>query len=135
MNIRYFAFALFALVSIFSCKKELMVLGKKHTLKYKDTATLSRGSMFVQIEDIVDSRCPENAVCFWEGEAVVTFLVSDETIPYTVEIAMSNEEPAETTFTTTTGDYKMTLEKVEPYPTSTNINLNEYSVNIILEGL
>lgn len=50
--------------------------GQDFTLRRGGTARLKDGTLTVTFESVADSRCPKNATCVWEGDAIVTLQVA-----------------------------------------------------------
>ena len=78
-----------------------------------------------------DSRCPEGAQCFWEGNAEVKFkfLVADENPVFfnlNTHMGFIND--------TIVGGYKFTLKALNPYPSLKTIILHKsYKAEIEIE--
>lgn len=81
------------------------------------------------ITEILDSRCPSDVVCIWQGEAIVKIKV-DSPVKGTLELSTFHN------LTDTLGSFSFSLIDVSPYPVSTEtIELEEYNVTLKIEEL
>jgi hypothetical protein len=73
-----------------------------------------------------DSRCPRDATCIWEGVAIVRLKVTAGAESTSVDLDTAQQSTA------VVGGYKIHLEDVSPYPTSTRPQLDPtgYSVRL-----
>ncbi len=65
-----------------------------------------------------DSRCPEGANCFWAGRAVIRLDVNGTPVQVTEGMLPDSMQPV-------FGNYRFTLQSLEPYPTVTDLQLSE----------
>ena len=80
------------------------------------------------ITEILDSRCPSDVVCIWQGEAIVKIKV-ESPVAGTLELSTFHNP------TDTLGTYSFSLTDVFPYPVSTQvIALEDYKVTLKIEG-
>jgi hypothetical protein len=98
--------------------------GELSTLQKNKTVTYEK-DIEVKVMEILDSRCPINAVCVWEGEAKVKFEISDA--EYSVLQGESQE------FTFKGNKYRLELKDVVPFPTNENAAEVKSAVFTILE--
>lgn len=85
--------------------------------------------MQLTIDDVQDSRCPLNVVCFWAGEARVKMSIN---IVKEYEIELSTFDHQADTLE----HYEIRLMNVEPYPEIPNkLDINQYSVFIKVSRL
>lgn len=80
---------------------------------------ISNEEIEVRMTQINDSRCPQNVVCIWGGEVIVSFLIpTGDTIKLclggSTDCVSSNE------FSVNGNTYQLILLDVKPYPTTTN---------------
>ncbi|MFZ5940363.1 MAG: hypothetical protein ACOYXB_07295 [Bacteroidota bacterium] len=86
-----------------------------------DTLVLREGECIVNQEEklflcldsvINDSRCPEGAVCFWEGDATAVFDFSVDTVFATLSLHTNHRFPMDTLV----NGYRVKLLWITPYP-------------------
>jgi len=105
-------------------------------LNYEADKTSSDGSVMVLFnKDVIDSRCPLNVICFWEGQAEVTLTVTfGDTEPQDVFLILraNYEELAKDTL----NNYIFTLTDVLPYPEESEvIDQKDYALKLKIEEL
>ncbi|HEY8934978.1 MAG TPA: hypothetical protein VIM65_07140 [Cyclobacteriaceae bacterium] len=85
----------------------------------------------IQVTSIADSRCPDDVICIWAGKADVTFKIDgiDQSVILCPAEAGCNNPYK---FTIDKKHYKLTLNDVTPYPTTTNGN-EEKKAEFIVE--
>lgn len=74
---------------------------------YGESITLPDGSVLEFVEVVEDSRCPADAMCIWQGRAVVALELNGERF----KVAFLGE-PA----SVEVGEYTVTIHEVQPYP-------------------
>jgi hypothetical protein len=104
--------------------------GKAFTLKQGERLQLNADGntrLGLQVEEVSDSRCPEDVVCVWYGNAVVKLKVyssSGKSQVLTFCIGDCRPEPTRGKHTVTAEvggqAYEITLLEVLPYPNSTD---------------
>jgi hypothetical protein len=104
--------------------------GKAFLLKQGERLQVSGNEntrLELQVEEVSDSRCPEDVVCVWYGNAVVKLKVygsSGKSQTLSFCLGECNPEPTRSkhTLTAEVGGqaYEITLLEVLPYPNSTN---------------
>jgi hypothetical protein len=77
---------------------------------------------------ITDSRCPENVVCVWAGEAIARFKIYiDQSSPITLDLYTG-------TIDTTINEYKLSFIDLLPYPnTEIERRFEDYKAKIIIK--
>lgn len=81
--------------------------------------TVSNEEVEVRITQINDSRCPQDVVCIWGGEVIVSFLIpTGQTIDLCLGGSTDCISSAEFSLNDIT--YQLILLDVKPYPTTTN---------------
>lgn len=77
---------------------------------------------------LTDSRCPENVICIWGGEAIARFrIVNDSNAPLFIDLHTG-------TFDTIVNDYKISFIDLFPYPnTEIQRNINDYKAKLIIK--
>jgi hypothetical protein len=110
------------LLSLYSCEKSK----GKHQLVYSDK------ELKLTLNDVHDSRCPEQSICFWEGNAAVKLkaeMNGDKHI-FTLNTYGFNEYNRDTSF----WGYHFELMDVSPYPkTWEKEKLKNYQVDVKVE--
>lgn len=92
-------------------------LQKNESVNY----TVSNEVIEVHITQINDSRCPQDVVCIWGGEVIVSFLIpTGETLELCLGGSTDCVSSSEFSFNGNT--YQLILLDVKPYPTTTNGN-------------
>lgn len=73
----------------------------------------------VRVTQVNDSRCPQDVICIWGGEVIVSFLIpTGETIDLCLGGSTDCISSAEFSLNGTT--YQLIILDVKPYPTTTN---------------
>jgi hypothetical protein len=125
---KYFALVLILLIftgcdmgSKISPNQDISVQGNKEEAFKFDSKIIS-----IKVNDVNDSRCPENAQCIRAGEALVTFDIIIDGTKYSDEkLCIICEPPLLYPNEKQFGNYTLTLKEVKPYPTLGNqINKN-----------
>lgn len=96
-------------------------------LAYGRKVSLPDISLNVTFTELLgDSRCPRDVTCVWEGAAIVRLTVTAGAEPTLVDLDTAQNSTA------VVGGYKIHLENVSPYPTSTRPQLDPagYSVRL-----
>lgn len=89
---------------------------------YGEPVTLPDGSDLEFVDVVEDSRCPADAMCIWQGRAVVAFELDGERF----KVAFLGE-PA----SVEVGEYTVTVHEVQPYPlASQSAEHSEYVVTV-----
>jgi hypothetical protein len=123
---KYFS-CLFIVLLFIGCHKESTSpteqnnpkIGESFDLKIGKSVSIKDETLTFQFVNVPnDSRCPEDAVCVWAGNAAVIIEISD--IKDTLNTVAN---PSEITY----GSYKITLSKLSPYPkVGVPINTSQY---------
>lgn len=109
-------FSLFVLIFISGCdgekllspNQEALKLDTIFELKVGQTVTIGPEQISFKFESVPsDSRCPTNAVCVWEGNAVIALTFGDKKIVVNTTI-----DPQ----MVICGIYKVRLISLQPYP-------------------
>jgi hypothetical protein len=98
-------------------------------LKYKSCLNdYSNHTTFCFDSVLTDSRCPENLICIWGGEAIVRFkIVNDRNSLLFIDLPTG-------TIDTIVSDYKISFIDLYPYPnTEIQINKNDYTAKLIIK--
>lgn len=76
---------------------------------------------------LTDSRCPENLICIWAGEAIVRIRVLINSEPINIDLYTG-------TIDTVIGDYKVSLLDLIPYPnTDIERDIYDYKAKLIIK--
>lgn len=74
-----------------------------------------------------DSRCPDNAICIWQGVAIAKFSITINNTNHQFNLGTLNFSALSTKTDTTISSIKIHLENITPYPITTSpINYNTY---------
>jgi hypothetical protein len=133
-NIMLVAVCMLSIIA-FSCKKESLSPG---TFKLGESFELSLANPSADADDLSiyyinieeDSRCPNNAVCIWEGRAVINFEFVAGRNSHNVQLIdrVGFPEMAKDTIE----KYIIHLESVDPYPEN-NVTLEEEDYRFTLK--
>lgn len=127
----------FALIACDEKTEEMPIedkFGTPVTLKVGASSDIQEGLLTITFDKLVeDSRCPNGAECFWEGQATVQLLVNEST---TVDLIMraAHEDLAKDTV----DNYIYTLLDVSPYPDMSDelpLPSDVYSVEVQVDKL
>jgi hypothetical protein len=91
-------------------------LGETTEIKYGNSVYIAEEGLSIEFSgDVFDSRCPLNAYCFWEGQAVVQFKIQkmDSIAVVTDAILGSSEEVSKPAYY---NGYKISILSLSPYP-------------------
>jgi hypothetical protein len=89
-------------------------LGQEFSLSISQSAVIAGEDLEITFEEVSeDSRCPEGAVCVWEGRVVCFVKITEGEASCRIELAQPglSDEYSQETYE----GYKFTF-KVEPYP-------------------
>jgi hypothetical protein len=104
-------------------ENETFNLSDTLTLNYGQTKFNSENNLSLQFYSLIgDSRCPEDVVCVWEGDAELKFklTINNEQIYFTLHTARNYFNTD-----TTIWNYNINLIDVLPYPITTLQNKPE----------
>jgi len=91
-------------------------------LKHGEVIYSNNKKASLEIININDSRCPSDVVCFWAGDARVTFEFKNNTTSM-FELYISGKD--------TVDGYIFELVSVDPYPVSTEVlELDDYIITL-----
>jgi hypothetical protein len=119
----------FAVVALGGCGSEDEIVGPKlgepFRLDYGQTAVLADAGLSIRFAGVAgDSRCPMDAVCFWEGDAEIVLLIRGAN--YSLHTALDPKEVA-------LQHYTIKLIGVSPErKLHKEISIREYSVTLIV---
>jgi len=65
------------LLSFHGCEKDIVPLNEEIELKYGTTKFIDDSGLSITIDSVRDGRCPVPMLCFWQGNAKVTFKLKD----------------------------------------------------------
>lgn len=113
---KYFGIVLWGagclMISLTSCRKKELT----------STQLYSKGKFSIELTEVLDSRCPEGATCFWEGEVLAGLKVTDDGTVHQIYLGGEHAD-------TTLGGKKIKMLKVEPYPQDgEQLSLEDYTV-------
>lgn len=102
-------------------------LGEEFTLGYGKNITLENGAVSIAFLAVTeDSRCPEGAVCVWEGNARIVLSVSKN--KFGLNTTLSPKD-------TTIGPFNVRLVRVNPYPKlGVQRSPEDYSVTLVVQN-
>lgn len=97
------------------CKKTIDgETGKPFVLKVNQKAAISdplhQRTLMVKFDEVVeDSRCPEGAMCFWAGQAIVAVSINGEQL----KLKVADSDSVWVSWK----DYRVRCKALSPYPT------------------
>jgi hypothetical protein len=136
---------LFALISISACNHldpGVIAIGEVFSLNFDQSHLLEDGSSISFIQLRRDSRCPDDAICTWEGEAVIVVAVENENendagsivelrIPGFIDQHSRGGHKPEII-----AGYRITLLQLDPYPQIDHVETKRrYTATLIVEEL
>ena len=98
--------------------EKMLVSGESFAVSLHQTVEFDGITM--EFSGIEDSRCPSDVICVWEGQAILTFLIYDDTENHAITYATGK------VLTAYHGPYEIKLLEIQPYPTSTKDISEEY---------
>lgn len=112
-------------------------LGEEASLKETAEAyyALENGDTInLKVIKIEDSRCPEDVVCIWAGQARVSFQINDLEALYQLCLGAESESCTNTLeFTNNGQNYLIKLVEVTPYPNTTRSDDIKTAVFVLTE--
>lgn len=122
--------SLFTIILLASCNSDenntqslkTSSLGKTISLQEHEGtrfASPSEDQFEIEITQILDSRCPQDVVCIWAGQIIVSFKLPTDAI---AELCLGGDSNCYSTieFEYDSERYELILLDVKPYPTTTN---------------
>jgi hypothetical protein len=98
---------------------EVVAPGVPFTLGIGDEVVLEDGSIRLRFDAVIeDSRCPANAMCIDQGQAIIGLSATvgqSEPVPVRLTVDGTTPEAA----TSSIGAYHLTLRELNPYPGTT----------------
>jgi hypothetical protein len=100
-------------------------LNEEFELKYGQIIQIQNEDLIIKFSSIIaDSRCPEGAMCKWEGNAKISLQINNTETSLNTTL-----EPKETEVS----KYKIILISLQPYPKiNEEINLKDYISKLIV---
>lgn len=100
-------------------------------INYKEKLSNSDENLSVEFNELItDSRCPEDVICVWEGDAELQFQLinNSDSILFSLHSNKSFSNSDSTVF-----GYNIELVNVEPYPnTQIEYKPSDYSAYIVI---
>jgi|APHig6443717497_1056834.scaffolds.fasta_scaffold275570_1 hypothetical protein len=135
-----FIFALLLVLFLSNCSKDNELTGDS-TFKLNDTLELAidksainnEEQLTISIDSVLsDSRCPSDAICVWEGNAEVRFLLNNDgkKTKFILNSHGGDNYPSDTVI----AGYNIELVALRPYPVSTSkISNSEYVADLLIK--
>lgn len=105
------------------------------TLQLGQAQTIAQEALTVQLDEVMDSRCPAGAKCIWAGIAAVKLTVSHPggaALALTLDTSAAQQLPP-----LPTADpriFRFSLQSLEPFPsTQTVIDKEAYRATVLIE--
>ncbi|MCT7661702.1 hypothetical protein [Mycobacterium deserti] len=93
------------------------VLGTPFGMAGGQQVSIGDASVRLRFIDVLeDSRCPADVECFWTGQARIAVSVVQDPEPAMTLEFNTNPAPGQNRQTIQTGDYELTLQRLDPYP-------------------
>jgi hypothetical protein len=104
-------------------------VGEEFTLAENESIWIEKGMFLITLDAVIeDSRCPENAECFWEGNAKVQVSVGEEVFILTLGKLLEGDQNS-----ASLGDgMVLRVVEIEPFPGSEQ-DSQPYSVTLVVE--
>ncbi|MEX2372572.1 MAG: hypothetical protein WD800_02100, partial [Dehalococcoidia bacterium] len=93
-------------------ERDPSALPRSVTMDVGDRLVLDDGSALRFVGLVEDSRCPMDAMCIWQGQAVLAFEIDGR--PFQVTYLTPGD--AGTVSAGSAGFYRVVIEDVQPYP-------------------
>lgn len=137
-NLKILIVVLSSIISIGSCSKEDDLIQafdvrieEAFDVEMNVEATISERSLSVKVVEVLeDSRCPEFAMCVWEGQIKLEIEITNNQVTTTKEIIYRSGKDLPLEF----GDYIFSLTNVTPdNQIDEVIALDDYTFTIFIE--
>lgn len=106
-------------------------IGQPFSLGFNQTAHVQ--NVDVRFVDVIDSRCPSDVVCIWEGKVSILIDLqntSESLDQFTLTLSGSPDAPSARSF----GNYSIRLVDVQPYPLSTEqTSESDYVATLVVD--
>jgi len=145
---KYFSFSILVIVItaffLTSCEdntsdsnsNDTYMLGDTISIAYEEVVNIETPNFQISLDSIMDSRCPSDVVCVWQGEAIVFFskITPSQTESFSLSImGLCNENCGGMT---TIGNHQIELLELNPYPEIANpAAIEDYWAKIIVTTL
>lgn len=107
-------------------------VGEQFVVRLGERAVLGEGGLSLSFGEVVeDSRCPANAMCVQQGQAVVAgeLVAGGAPAPYRLTLGANEADAA-----LTAGDYTVRVVALDPYPgTAEQIAPEDYRLTLLVE--
>lgn len=84
---------------------------------------------YLELVALVDSRCPKDVTCFWEGNIEATFTLIKDNTKKKFDLVLHANQPT----IAEVSSFRFCLQKVEPYPSSTDHTSDQSVVTLEVE--
>lgn len=102
------------MITLTGCEKEELKVGDK----------FKEDGITVEVISVSDSRCPEDVVCVWEGEATVQLKMTGDEGEHQFYLDLLESYYAKDTII---GSHKIILQDVLPYPVNSDQSTTDNS--------
>nr|WP_294894235.1 hypothetical protein [uncultured Pedobacter sp.] len=137
-----FGIIILGLLSFIACEKttetsKIIGFGEKVVLQQSDNVWFGADTITgiqIKINEIMDSRCPEDVKCIWAGEANVKLLATDLKDSVSLDLKIDPVKSSKTDtvkFTLNSKNYQALLYAVNPYPNSKNEGVKFATLTIL----
>lgn len=130
------AFFLFAVLLLTSCNKDddqTANFDEIFELEFAETKDVENIDYKISFTELIEeSRCPADAICVWEGRAVVQVQLQVQEAIFNYELATFNSIDLDSLKTFTHDEYTIELMEVNPYPGNIGQQANEEDYSIEL---
>lgn len=117
--------AFIAALALTACDKEKVDKDRLTTKRNFENKELT-----IELVNVNDSRCPEEVICVWQGDAAVDLKVSDNSSSQLITLHTYYSDKVDTTIF----GYQITLEEVSPYPQNPGeLELEDYKIDLKVE--
>lgn len=139
MKHRHHFLLILCIFAVSACEEEealQVTMGEVFTLEYGEVAIVDTEELIsIRIDDVEDSRCPADAVCVWEGEVNMSFLLGYGDKNYSIVLNQGGAGATQFRFGDE-GEYVSTLVSIFPEPSNTDApyKLADYSAELVIEN-
>jgi hypothetical protein len=108
----------------------LILLAITSCQKNKEVVIYDDNDLIIRLLDVEDTRCPEDAMCVWEGNAKLDLRAEHK--GETADFSLNTFGDEEYDNDTTLWDYEITLNELKPYPQTSGetVKLKNYEVSL-----
>ncbi len=138
------ASALFIIIALFSCvpidEGEGIPFGQEFRVEYGQAVTLEDGIELTFLELKREARCPDDAICTWDGEAVIAVALGyEDELGSVIELTIPGQVDAQSReghIYKKQRNYRLSLRQLDPYPLVDHVeSKHRYVARVIVDKI